>query len=125
MSFDLQLYSNLYCTIDGRLQCEVQAITVNKISGLNPVDTLLKGFAGMSQGSPRQEISVDSAIPGVDFEFLPDGYMLEGKVVEFGLIGAGRQTVAKGFITSANYSQSVNAESKLSFQAMCQFTSFE
>lgn len=121
----IQLYSNAYVTIDGRLLTEEAAVTVDKNSGLNPVFTSAKGFSGMSQGAATAEISVDNAVPSADFEFNPDPYMRTGSVVEVGVIMAGRQSVFKGFITNASYSHSVNQESKLSFKIMCGFEDFE
>jgi hypothetical protein len=118
-------YSALYSTVDGKLLTEATSISVVKHSGLNRVDTIVKGFAGMSQGSVSCDVTVENAVPSSDFELNPDVAMLEGKVVEIGFIMAGRQTVMKGFITEATYSHSVNDSGKLSFSAMCSFESFE
>jgi hypothetical protein len=120
-----QLYSNAYVTIDGALLTEEASVSVDKRSGLNPVFTVAKGFAGMSQGAAVAEISVDNAVPSVDFEFNPDKFMRAGSVVEVGIIMAGRQSVFKGFITEATYSHSVNQESKLSFKITAGFEPFE
>lgn len=120
-----QLYSLIYASVDGLLLTEEASITITKNAGLNPVFTVAKGFAGMSQGAPTVEIDVDNAVPSADFEFNPDAKMLEGQTVEIGILMAGRQTVVTGFITSATYSHSVNAESKMSFKVMANFEPFE
>lgn len=122
---NLQLYSNAYVTIDGKLLTEESSVSVEKKSGLNPVFTVANGFAGMTQGASTAEISVDNAVPSADFEFNPDSYMRTGSVVEIGVIMAGRQSVFKGFITEATYGHSVNDASKLSMKFMCRFSDFE
>lgn len=122
---NFEQYSALYATVDGKLLTEATSINVVKHSGLNRVDTIAKGFAGMSQGSVSCDVTVENAVPSSDFELNPDAAMLTGKVVEIGVIMAGRQTVMKGFITEATYSLSVNDSGKLSFSAMCAYGEFE
>lgn len=119
-----QLYTNAWVTIDGKLLAEETAVSVDKKSGLNPVWTVAKGFAGMSQGAAYAEISIDNAVPKADFEFNPDQYMRTGQVVEIGVYMAGRQSVFKGFITEATYQHSVNKEGTVSFKFMATFEDF-
>lgn len=122
---NLQLYSPAFLTIDGTILTQETTISVEKKSGLNPVYTVALGFAGMSQGATTCEVSVDNAVPSSDFEFSPDKYMRTGQVVEIGIIMANRQMTAKGFITDATYSHSVNEASKLSMKIMTRFSDFE
>lgn len=121
----VQLYSSAFATINGKLLTEEASITVTKSSGLNPVFTVNKGFAGMSQGAATAEIDIDNAVPSADFEFNPDSFMQEGSTIEIGIIMAGRQTVFVGFITSATYAHSVNQEAKMSMKIMAGFEVFE
>jgi hypothetical protein len=120
-----QLYSNAYVTIDGKLLTEEASVSIDKKSGLNPVFTVAKGLAGMSQGAGVAEISIENAVPSTDFEFNPDPYMKSGAVVEIGVVMANRQSVFKGFITDATYSHAVNSESKLSLKITAGFEVFE
>lgn len=122
---NLQLYSNAYVSIDGKLLVEEASVTLEKKSGLNPVFTVAGGLAGMSQGASTIEVTVDNAVPSIDFEFNPDMYMRTGAVVEVGVVMASRQSVFKGFITDATYSHSVNDASKLSMKFLCRFSDFE
>lgn len=122
---NLQLYSNAFVTIDGKLLTEEASVTVEKKSGLNPVFTVALGLAGMSQGATTAEVSIESAVPSADFEFNPDAFMRTGQVVELGIIMASRQMVTKGFITDATYSHSVGDASKLSMKLLCRFSDFE
>lgn len=119
-----QLYSSAYVTIDGKLLTEETSVTVDKKSGLNPVLTVAKGFAGMSQGAAMAEISIENAVPAADFEFNPDQYMRTGAIVEVGVLMATRQTVFKGFITEGTYSHAVNKEGTLSIKITASFEDF-
>lgn len=125
MSNELQLYATGFVSVDSKILMEETAMSLTKKSGLNPVFTVAKGFAGMSQGATTVEIQIDGAVPSSDFEFMPDQYMRLGTVVDVTVVMAGRQSVHKGFITEANYSHSVNEASKLSMTILAQFSDFE
>lgn len=122
---NFQLYSPIFVMIDGKLLTEEASVSIDKKSGLQPVMTVAKGFAGMSQGATTLEVTIETAAPSADFEFNPDAYMRTGAVVEIGLVMSGRQTTVKGFLTDATYSHSVNNESKVTIKAMCAFGDFE
>ena len=123
---NFQIYSNCIVKIDGKLLTEEGTVSFDKKSGLNPVFTTVKGYAGMAQGAGFTEVTIESAVPSTDFEFNPDPYLLKpNKTVEVTLIMAGRQTVCNGFITDATYSHSVNKESQLHIKVMCEITPFE
>lgn len=122
---NLQLYASGYISVDGVTLTEETSMTLEKKSGLNPVMTVIGGFAGMSQGATTCEISIDNAVPSRDFEFNPDRYMRLGSVVEVIVQMAGRLTTVKGFITEASYSHSVGDAAKLSMKLMTRFEDFE
>ena len=115
---DPQLYSATYITFDNKLLAEEASVTIDKKSGLNPVFTVAKGFAGMAIGASSCEMTIESATPSADFEVNPDPYMITGKLVEVGAVMAGRQMTAKMFVTDATYSHAVNQESKVSIKLM-------
>jgi hypothetical protein len=121
----LQSYAVGYISVDGKTLVEETSMTIEKKSGLNPVLTVIGGFAGMSQGATTAEISIDSAVPTRDFEFNPDRYMRLGSVVEVTIQMAGRLTTCKGYITESSYSHSVGDAAKLSMKLMCRFEDFE
>lgn len=121
----LTLYANASVFIDNNLLTQENSVTLEKKSGLNPVFTVAEGLAGMSQGAATMEISIENAVPSADFEFNPDAYMRVGQVVEVGIVMANRQTRAKGFITDASYSHSVNDSAKLSMKILCRYSDFE
>lgn len=122
---DPQLYTATYVTFDGKLLAEEASITIDKKSGLNPVYTVAKGFAGMAVGASSIEMTIETATPAADFEVNPDPYLRTGKLVEIGAVMSGRQTVGKFFITDATYSHAVNQESKLTMKFMGSFKDWE
>lgn len=122
---DLKLYSGAEFFVNGTFLAEEASVSVSKKSGLNPVFTVGNGFAGMTQGSPTIEVTVESAVPSADLEFNPDAYMLVGEVVDIRIVMANRETSVKGFVTDASYTHGVNDSSKLSMTFMCRFGEFE
>jgi hypothetical protein len=118
MSGDPQLYTATYVTFDGKLLAEEVSVSIDKKSGLNPVYTVAKGFAGMAVGASSAEWTIESAAPAADFEINPDPYMITGKLVEVGAVMSGRQMTCKMFLTDATYSHAVNQESKISMKLM-------
>lgn len=54
--------------INGRTQAECRKITVQVTSNDNPVKTMVKQFAGFSDGAGESSIDVESAIPLKGFE---------------------------------------------------------
>ncbi len=123
---NLQIYTLLYCTVDGALLTEEAHITVSRNSHAQQVSTVAKGFAGMSPGAPMVEIDVTSAVPAADFEFDPGKFMQTLKVVEMGIVGPGGKVLqAKGFIISDSIKHAVNSESTLDFKWVGQFANWE
>ncbi len=122
---DLKLYSNAELFVNGTFLAEEASVSMKKSSGLNAVFTVGNGFAGMTQGTPTIEITVESAVPSADLEFNPDSFMLVGEVVDVRLVMANRETNVKGFCTEASYTHGVNDSSKLSMTFMCRFGEFE
>lgn len=120
-----QLYTATYVTLDGKLLAEEASITIDKKSGLNPVYTVAKGFAGMAIGASSIEMTIESAAPAADFEVNPDPYLATGRMVEVGAVMSGRQMVGKYFLTDATYSHAVNAESKVTMKFMGAFKLWE
>lgn len=124
MSTELDLYSSMYISVDGTTLVQETSITVEMDSGLKEIITSALGLAGMSQGAPKVEVTVENAVPSADFEYMPDEVMLTGKVVEIGIVVAGRQMLLKGFITKGTLKHSANEASSLSFTATCRFSKF-
>lgn len=122
---NVQLYSLAYCTVDGALLTEEASVNVNRASGAQPVNTVAKGFAGVSPGAPTIKIQVKNAVPAADFEFNAGQHISTLQVVEIGIIAAGKQLTAKGFIMEDTFQHSVNSESAYDFDFMGGFVDFE
>jgi hypothetical protein len=122
---NVQLYTLAYCTADGKLLTEEASLTVNRATNSQAVNTVAKGYAGESPGAPTVEIQVQNAVPAADFELNAGPFMKALKSVEMGVICAGKQLVAKGFIISDSFKHSVNSESMYDFTFRGGFEDFE
>lgn len=120
----LQIYTLVSCYIDGSGLLEEGSITIDVSSNAQPVNTVGKGFAGMSPGAATVAVSIDSAIPAAGFEFNPGDYTRTLKIVEFTAFAAGKTMTTKGFLTDYSLTHAVNSESKLSMKLMCEPASF-
>jgi len=122
---DSKIYSTGQVTMDNKLVTEAGSITLNKNPNVNPVMTLGNGFAGINIGAGVCELTIETAVPSANFEINPDPFMRVGKQVEVGVVIANRQTVAKMFITGANYSVGVNQPTSLSISFIGPLADFE
>lgn len=111
----LQLYSLAYVLVDGAILTEEASVTVNRATNSQAVNTVAKGYAGESPGAASVEIQVSSAVPSADFELDPGRFMKSLKDVEIGILVAGKQLTARGFIISDSFKHSVNSESMIDF----------
>lgn len=124
---DFNLYSKFWVTYEGTLLSEEASVTINRDPGLQRVDTVAKGFAGVSQGSPSISINVDSGIPAGGFEVKRIGNdMLFANVVVLTIINplSGEQLISKGFIMSDSSNHAVNSEAKTSFSFLGEWSDF-
>ena len=121
----LQLYTLAYVLVDGSILTEEASVNVNRATNSQAVNTVAKGYAGESPGAASIEIQVTNAVPSADFEMNPGRYMKNLKQVEIGLLVAGKQLTARGFIISDSFKHSVNNESSLDFTFRGSFADFE
>lgn len=122
---NVQLYTLAYCTVNGKLLTEEASLTVNRATNSQPVNTVAKGYSGESPGAPTVEIQVTNAVPAADFELDAGGFMEALIPCEMGVIVAGKQMMAKGFIVSDSFKHSVNSESNYDFTFRGGFAKFE
>lgn len=120
-----QIYTLAYVTVDGKLLTEEGSVTVNRATNSQAVNTVAKGYAGESPGAPTVEIQVTNAVPAADFELNAGEVMRTLKTVEMGIIAAGKQLKAVGFIVSDSFKHSVNSESAYDFTFRGGFEDFE
>ena len=112
----LEVYTVALCLVDGSLLTQEAQVTINRDSRAQEVNTVAKGFGGLSPGAAIMHIDVENAVPSSDFEINPGKYFVKFlKVVEVTFFAAGRTLTAKGFIPKDDFRHGVNQESKLSF----------
>ena len=118
---NLQLYSKATITINGLLLTEEGSVTVQRLTGAQEVDTVAKGFAGVSPGAPRLKITLENAVPAADFELNPGPYMKLLEEVEVSVFAGGRTLTTKGFVMEDNFSHATSTPSKLTMNITAQW----
>lgn len=116
MSSATQLYTNATVYVDGSLLSEAASVQVERDSNSQLVNTIARGFAGVSPGAAITKISVSNAVPAADFELNPGKFLLANKEVEVTVFAGGRTLTSKGFIMSDSFQYSTGSSSELSFQ---------
>lgn len=111
-----QIYTSLECYINGGKLAEATSVKISRTTKAQQVDTLSRGFAGMSEGAKMITVSIDNAVPSADFELNPGAFMTSLKVCELTLFAAGRTLTSKGFVIDDNFSKATNSPSSLSFE---------
>lgn len=119
MSTQIYTFAEVY--VDGRKLMEQASVKVTRDSKAQPVYTVARKFAGMSPGAEELMISIESAVPASDFELNPGAYIKAMKPVKLTIFAGGRTLETNGFFTKDDFSHSVNAEAKLSFDFMGEF----
>lgn len=113
----LQLYALISVYVNGALLAEEATVRVRRDTRAQEVNTVAKGFAGLSPGAQKTMITVENAVPAAGLEFDPSQFLKSLSVVELTLARPdGKTLTSKGFITSDDMSHSVNTESRLSFE---------
>ncbi len=120
-----QLYSSCEVYIDGAKATEETSVKVTFDSKASVIDTVSRGFAGVSPGSRMITLTVDNAVPSAGFEFDPTISIRDLQVREITLFAAGKTLTSKGFIMSSSFSHSVNAASTLSFEFSGDYATWE
>lgn len=121
----LQLYSQAEVYINGAKLAEEAQVTISRRTNAQAVNTVAKGFAGVSPGAAVIEFKMTNAVPAATFEVNPGQFMglSSGgslQVVEITAFAAGQTLTTKGFIMDDNFSHAVNSEARLEFTAMCE-----
>ena len=123
---DLQIYSKVAIEIAGVGQLtEESSVTIKAASGAKEVNTVFKGLAGFSPGSPKMDIEVKNAIPAAGFEYDPSDDILNIRTKEFYFYAGGKTLTVKGVILTANWAHAVDTESTLEFTATCEYGTWQ
>jgi len=117
-------YTSVEGYIEGAKLAEAMSVTVGHASQAQVVETLARGFAGLSPGAPHMTISCANAVPADDFEYDPTTAIKLNTVVEFTIYAAGKSLTSKGFFLTCNFSGAVNSPSNLSFEFIGEYATW-
>lgn len=110
-----QIYERGAFFFDGQLLVELVSYSVDVQTGMNEVNTLSKGFAGMSPGSEKTMVEVTEALPRAGFDFAALSKAQGLDVVEFVCFLGGEKLKCKGFITGLKISGGADKAAEISF----------
>ena len=120
-----QLYTILLSVVGGTLLAEEQEIDWNRTANAQQVDTVAKGFAGMSPGSPMLEVDIVNALPQGGFEFDAGPYIASLTTVAVQVIGPGGKTMkGDAFIVQDQGRHGVNQVARYSFRCIMSIQQF-
>lgn len=116
MPTPLQLYSLLFVTVKSKLLTEAGSIQLSRDLKASDVETLAKGWAGVSPGAGVCDLRVTNAVPAADFELDAGKHMSTYTPAEIGVLGpGGKQLTVDCFILSDSIQASVNNPTQLEF----------
>lgn len=110
-----QQYSNVEVYINGSKLAEAASVKISRTTDAQIVNTLGRGFAGVSPGARMIKVTVENAVPSASFEYDPGSVMETLTPVELTLFAAGKSLSSRGFILEDDFSGAVNSQTQLSF----------
>ena len=124
----MQIYDQMYAYINGKLLAENTSIGTELTGNQQEVDTLVRGFAGISPGPDKRTISLEYVIPisCMEFEFVM-AYLHKAELdVRLQQGGSGRKYEGKGFVQPGiKIDSGVGKTTTLSFSLVCDPGAFE
>lgn len=123
---NLQQYTIMLAAPQGQLLAEEQEIDWRRTANAVIVETVLKGLAGTSPGSPIVEVDVHNAMPQGGFEFDAGPFIVGQIPMPFQVIGpAGKAMKGDCFILHDNGRHGVNQQARYSFHVVMAFQNFK
>lgn len=116
----LQLYDKPSFFVKGGLLSEAESLSMDHKSNATPINTMQKGFAGVSPGAAMVEAKVSSAVPRVGFEFDAIKASQNLDIIEVVMFRAGKKVKTKGFITDVGEVYGTGTAAKVDFTMMCE-----
>ncbi len=116
-----QQYTQVESYINGKKLAENMSVKLSRTTKAQVVETIARGFAGVSIGARSISVTLENGVPSADFELDPGAFMKNLTVVELTLFAAGRTLTSRGFIIEDDFSGSVNSPSGLSFSFVGEF----
>jgi hypothetical protein len=121
-----QLYTILLSVVGGTLLAEEQEVDWSRTANAVQVDTVAKGFAGMSPGSPMLEVDIRNAMPQGGFEFDAGPYILSLQTVPVQVIGPGGKAMkGDAFIIQDQGRHGVNQQASYNFRCIMSLQLFQ
>lgn len=124
----MQLYDQVYAYIQGKLLAENTSVGTELTGQQQEVDTLVRGFAGISPGPDKRTISFENVIPVSGMEVEVEKFYLNKVELDVRLQqgGSGRKYEGKGFIQPGiKIDSGVGKTTTLSFSMVCDPGAFE
>ena len=124
----MQIYDQMYAYINGKLLAENTSIGTELTGQQQEVDTLVRGFAGISPGPDKRTISFENVIPVSGMEVEVEKYYLNKVELDVRLQqgGSGRKYEGKGFVQPGiKVDSGVGQTTTLSFSMVCDPGAFE
>jgi hypothetical protein len=116
---NLQQYTIILAVVNGNLLAEEQEVDTTRTANAQQVDTVVKGFAGLSPGSPMLEVDIANAAPQGGFEFDAGPYILSLTPVPVQVIGPGGKSLRGDcFIISDALKHGVGQQARYSFRCI-------
>jgi hypothetical protein len=113
LSSSLQQYSLLYFAINGALLTEEASMSIKRASKATLVETVAKGFSGVSPGAAMCQGSINNVIPASGLEFDAGPGIIALQVYTFKAVRSdGKGCVFQGFILDDDASHGVNQNAK-------------
>ena len=120
MALKLTDHLRLKLFVNGDSKIETSSISVQYTSNNQPVETL-EGLAGKTPGAGRVTVTVTSAVPIGGPEFDYEGAVVRGDYVELQIPAGAKSYIGTGWFDEATVSQSVNANTEISFTWIGEF----
>lgn len=120
----LKNYDKVTVYINGQLLVEEASVSLKATSGLNKVYTVQKGFAGVSKGAEEMSISVSSAVPADNFEYMPQN-MPQGGIINVALFCGGKTLSTQGIVMDYDLSHSFGQHATLAMTVAAQYQDFQ
>jgi len=114
----LQIYDRGAVFFDGKLLVECVSFTVKSDPKLNPINTMQKGFAGVSPGAEQTDIEVTEALPRAGFDYDALAALQGNDVVEFVCYLGSKKLKCKGFISGLDMATGVDKGAEVKFNFM-------
>ena len=120
-----QQYANVEVYADGGKFLESTSVKLTRDAKGQIIETLGRGFAGISPGAKMLSIGISNAVPAASMEYDAGTKMGRYEPVELTLFAAGKTLPSKGFWMSDDFSGAVNSPSGLELSFVGEWAEWE